>query len=550
LKVGKNSIGRDLGLLPPNRVKLAARDSSDVSGAGSEADSLLELYGNNTTQRNGTSGGRRGDDSRINGDPYLLDDEDPESSRWIHRDKLARIEIEEMQRAGIYLGPDVQRPLNRLAPELKNEAGNHLRDRPADPDARALDQKRPSAEPNQGQGAADESMSFELRRPEEAAADSREEREARASQARRLVRKSSWSKIPVLKSSPAPVPKDYIERHTPAPRNRTGVWGSADEDSITYRKARSRSHSVGSQVLLDDAAEGGGGGGGGGGGSGGGSGSGGRRSPTPGPRVSSLEASAKNKNAGRPPSSSHGLRTSGSRNVSGPNRLRTQPGSKESPGQRPNTRSGETPPKTAIKRPEGDPPWLATMYKPDPRLPPEQQLIPTVAKRLLQEQWEREGKPPSLRGPDFGSGGGLEAEETNAQSSPSPSPAPAPAPQPPPQSQPQPPSPTVTPAPAPAPAPEPATGGAQKRADEAEWPLKSPTTAAAPANTAGGADSPKPSHDPPAGYTVTSGIQQQPPGDTAKPNAVTPAPPVEPLRIQPASDEKEAKAGCKCCIVM
>jgi hypothetical protein len=32
------------------------------------------------------------------------------------------------------------------------------------------------------------------------------------------------------------------------------------------------------------------------------------------------------------------------------------------------------------------------MYKPDPRLPPDQQLLPTVAKRLQQEQWEKEGK--------------------------------------------------------------------------------------------------------------------------------------------------------------
>lgn len=44
------------------------------------------------------------------------------------------------------------------------------------------------------------------------------------------------------------------------------------------------------------------------------------------------------------------------------------------------------------KGPEGDPPWLASMYKPDPRLPPDQQLLPTVAKRLQQEQWEKEGK--------------------------------------------------------------------------------------------------------------------------------------------------------------
>jgi len=35
---------------------------------------------------------------------------------------------------------------------------------------------------------------------------------------------------------------------------------------------------------------------------------------------------------------------------------------------------------------------MVSAYKPDPRLPPDQQLLPTVAKRLQQEKWEREGK--------------------------------------------------------------------------------------------------------------------------------------------------------------
>ena len=47
-----------------------------------------------------------------------------------------------------------------------------------------------------------------------------------------------------------------------------------------------------------------------------------------------------------------------------------------------------------MNRPEGDPPWLATMYKPDPRLPPDQQILPTHARRMQQEQWEKEGKTP------------------------------------------------------------------------------------------------------------------------------------------------------------
>lgn len=39
-------------------------------------------------------------------------------------------------------------------------------------------------------------------------------------------------------------------------------------------------------------------------------------------------------------------------------------------------------------RPEGDAPWLAEMYKPDPRLPQEEQIIPTHAKRLAREKVE------------------------------------------------------------------------------------------------------------------------------------------------------------------
>lgn len=54
-----------------------------------------------------------------------------------------------------------------------------------------------------------------------------------------------------------------------------------------------------------------------------------------------------------------------------------------------------------MNRPEGDPPWLATMYKPDPRLPPDQQILPTHARKLQQEQWAKEGKTPSTYGRDF-----------------------------------------------------------------------------------------------------------------------------------------------------
>lgn len=39
-----------------------------------------------------------------------------------------------------------------------------------------------------------------------------------------------------------------------------------------------------------------------------------------------------------------------------------------------------------INRPEGEPPWLATMYKPDPHLPPDEQMLPTHAKRLEEDR--------------------------------------------------------------------------------------------------------------------------------------------------------------------
>ena len=74
---------------------------------------------------------------------------------------------------------------------------------------------------------------------------------------------------------------------------------------------------------------------------------------------------------------------------------------------RPGTSSGGTPtgsitrPSTSHSPPDGDPPWLATMYKPDPMLPPDQQMLPTHAKRLAQEQWGKEGTAGSVYDREF-----------------------------------------------------------------------------------------------------------------------------------------------------
>ena len=44
---------------------------------------------------------------------------------------------------------------------------------------------------------------------------------------------------------------------------------------------------------------------------------------------------------------------------------------------------------------------MISAYKPDPRLPPDQQLLPTVAKRLQQEKWEQEGKFGNIYDKEF-----------------------------------------------------------------------------------------------------------------------------------------------------
>ncbi len=44
---------------------------------------------------------------------------------------------------------------------------------------------------------------------------------------------------------------------------------------------------------------------------------------------------------------------------------------------------------------------MVSAFIPDPRLPPDQQLLPTVARRLQQEKWEREGKVSSIYDKEF-----------------------------------------------------------------------------------------------------------------------------------------------------
>lgn len=181
----------------------------------------------------------------------------------------------------------------------------------------------------------------------------------------------STSRIPISKVSPMPLPHAVVDRDSPLPRSRHGStnW-SGNWDELQYAK-RARSGSAGSAVLLDDDAYG-----------------------TPSRTVSSHMRGSMDGRPGysqSPPKArvpNKDTPTSGARKASN-GRPPTSSGAKPrarsgASGQRPLSSSG---PKHPINRPEGEAPWLANMYKPDPRLPPEEQMLPTHAKRMAQEQW-------------------------------------------------------------------------------------------------------------------------------------------------------------------
>lgn len=350
-------------------------------------------------------------------------------------------------------------------------------------------------EPGDSSPTGEEPMNHDLRTPEEIAADPYENH-AHPNYQHGL--RSSSSRIPLSKSSPLPVPQEHIERSTPLPRKRgaSGNWSELNEDGLRYNKLRNRSYSQGSQVLLDDIE---------------GMGSPSQPNSPQSPQQGYQTSPSKSRNPSKadPSPGQRKLSTPGSTSTSTP-KPRTMSGG--TTNKRPPTRSGsEGRPPTAINRPEGDPPWLATMYKPDPRLPPEQQIIPTHAKRLQQEQWERErkaldnqpktlpqkpaiedlGLPPSVTDP---------ATRTTRTKSP--------------QQQPQ-----------------------TSQNSSSPWPLKPNGGAAGSIRSFTGEH---------AGYSTVPRVQNTPPiGAMPSPRLPQPMKVHEPIQ-QPMEEEK----GCGCCVVM
>ncbi|OJD19423.1 hypothetical protein AJ78_00597 [Emergomyces pasteurianus Ep9510] len=417
----------DTGHLLPSRVDTLGKREPTLSRTGSEVDSLLDLYGRESANRSAVS---VMESEEKKADRAGFGNEELDSANWIHRDKLAKIESEELQQFGIQFHQRQVRAGSKSSSRRGRSHDSHSNATNGTGDINeqwpgTREEKRqritspvPVEYEEQEEPDDDEAVVFDdPRLPEEIAADPYEDARNASPVYRQAVglRKSA-SKIPVLATSPHPIPLEHLEREFPLNRARNNTVGSGDDDSISYAKSRKVSdplpaatneapepetqpqpqqqterqprpltqpeHSADSTPPGSRPASGiityqp-------------------QNSPTK-PRVTSKQPSTARKSS-NPPNNRKSSTSKSRATASSSNNNSTG----SSSNQRPSTRSGDDRPRTAVNRPEGDPPWLATMYKPDPHLPPDQQILPTHAKRLQQKQWEREGKVPSAYDREF-----------------------------------------------------------------------------------------------------------------------------------------------------
>ncbi|KAI1418977.1 hypothetical protein F5Y12DRAFT_721341 [Xylaria sp. FL1777] len=279
---------------------------------------------------------------------------DDENSKWIHRDKLAKIESQELQEAGIVL----PKPRTHSRPR-RDRSHSRRRGTTDSSEQQYLPLSRMNSESGHDATADHEVANWDLRKPEEIAEDPGEYWVSNDS--------GRGTRIPVAKVSPAPIPSDYIDRNAPVQRKSSFPLFD-EEPSIAYPKTRSRSNSSGN--ALEDSPP---------------KGQVGKRSVTDGsPKKTTTTAPRKTSAPTKP-------------TTQGRPKTRSGPNPRSNSTTRPSTRSGELSPRA----PEGDPPWMISAYQPDPRLPPDQQLLPTVAKRLQQEKWEQEGSFGSVYDKEF-----------------------------------------------------------------------------------------------------------------------------------------------------
>lgn len=377
------------------RAPMLQRQDSTVS-SNHDGDSVFDLYGGRLSTVSGMSAGSYGRRSSgeeglpgfVNGDgDHAVDEVEADSSNWIHSDKLAEIEAVDSGGGIKAKGKDetdrsrwIDRDkLAKIENQELQQAGIRSR---ASSDGTYMREENESFRDGKKQRVASQSsvedrselfdpegFSFDFRTPEEQAAD---DTPVQAMPSRQFRRHPSYSRIPVPTSSPCPIPQGYIERSTPLLRNSLTPNGSEDDRaslSGVYHRARKRSHSAGSAFLLDDQEP---------------------ATPTPGPLSNP-------KNPSRSPVSHGNRRTSRTPSQLRKDRSRSNPQLHNRPGTSASHAGGAGSQASGGKHhPEGPPPWSLQSYKPDPSLPPDQQIIPTVAKRMQQEQWERDGAYASV----------------------------------------------------------------------------------------------------------------------------------------------------------
>lgn len=295
------------------------------------------------------------------------------SESWIHRDKLAKIESEELHQAAIIFQRRIRAESKSSAGRERSHDSHHSGAAslasPSTEHAEPWPQMQEASRNDEGNGKTEERHHWDLRRPEEIAAD-----EAAAGFYNHPGLRKSSSRIPIAASSPVPIMQGRDSR---GPRSRAAT---DEDDESRGRRA--------SEPLATDMEP---------------------STPSPGSRPGSRGFNGFNgfNTTQNTPAKKTSTKATGSTNrkTSAPpaNRKTSTARSRavsSNTTQRPTTR-GEMRPTTAANRPEGDPPWLATMYKPDPRLPPDQQMLPTLAKKMQQEQWEKEGRTPNTYDRDF-----------------------------------------------------------------------------------------------------------------------------------------------------
>ncbi|KAF1350939.1 hypothetical protein BDV97DRAFT_368634 [Delphinella strobiligena] len=473
-----------------------------------------------TQSRSATPGRKRSVGAGLNAD-------DVDDSAWIHRDKLAQIESREMAQAGIRVrhtsrhreSNSETRSASRSASRSANRSASRTGNRQPQSQDALSDHTSASMLPPFQETYRNDVPSTRQAVPQHSSDDDTLEYDPAMLQDipiekvtnsyNRSMSRPVTSRIPIARASPAPVSSAVVERDSPLPRstrNRNGSipLSAVSVEKISYQKTRPRSQSLGSQATMDEAVNP-------------------RTPPTTRtrPRSSHFQPSQqtrsaakdspsasppKARNAPKPASSTAGRKvTTNSRNA--PRSRNTSAVRKDSPNTRP-VSSSATPP---VKRPEGEAPWIATMYKPDPRLPQDQQILPTHAKRMLQGQLDKDKR-------DFSTLDDNDLAKMGAFPDPSPPVEPE----------------VVT--------EKPQSPTKETPASEPPWPLpskKSDTTSVRPGSTSGG-------------YRITPTVSLPSASPESRPipsragtrGSVQRVPDID----EKASTKKEK--GCACCIVM